>query len=104
METIGTLRIERISTIQGVLCNGFFVRNRANKVLAIGAVSTESKAGFVLMKAKRYSKDVPLCESIYRLTGGLPIKSGFDPLPVAAKQYGKDYVQYLNRKFASGRI
>jgi hypothetical protein len=64
------LRIERLETITGHPLPGFFVRNRADKVLAIGAFSSD---GFVMPSRKRYVRDLPLCESIARLTG-LPMK------------------------------
>lgn len=47
------LNIERLTDKSGRVMAGFFVRNAANKVLAIGA------PGFVMPSRKRYAS--PLC-------------------------------------------
>lgn len=44
--------------------NGFFVRNRTGKALAIGA-----DGAFVFMMYKRYANDKPLVAAIERLVG-----------------------------------
>ena len=59
------LRIDRLVTLQGVTCNGYFVRNARNKVLAIGAYGVNP---FVMPSRKRYARDVELCKAIARLT------------------------------------
>jgi hypothetical protein len=64
------LRIERLETLSGHVQPGFFVRNRANKVLAIGAYSRDP---FVMPSRKRYARDLGLCQAIAALTG-LPMK------------------------------
>ncbi len=64
------LRIERLETIDGRTMPGFFVRDGANKVVAIGAFSCEP---FVMPSRKRYARDLNLCEAISRLTQ-VPIK------------------------------
>ena len=67
------LTIDRLYTIQGVRCCGFFVRNGRGKVIALGADSSSTSDGFVSIGAKRYAKDVDLCRSVWKLTG-LPVK------------------------------
>lgn len=47
----------------------FFIRNAANKVLAIGALRMPHDDGFVMMKAKRYENDGDLVRAIEKLTG-----------------------------------
>ncbi len=64
------LRIERMETIDGRVMPGFFVRNGINRVVAIGAFSSDP---FVMPSRKRYARDLSLCESISRLTQ-VPIK------------------------------
>jgi hypothetical protein len=64
------LEIERFKTPSGDNLVGFFVRNKINKVVAIGAYSQD---GFVMPTRKRYARDVDLCRAIAKLTG-LPIK------------------------------
>ena len=64
------LRVERLKTMDGRTMAGFFVRNQAGRALAIGAFSSDP---FVMPTAKRYAKDLPLCEAIARITG-LPLK------------------------------
>ena len=59
------LRIERFYTLQGNLLNGFFVRNAANKAVAVGAFGSDP---FVMPSAKRYARDLDLCVAISALT------------------------------------
>lgn len=68
------LQIETLYSIQnGAKMRGFFVRNATGKALAMGATATATDAGFVMPMAKRYARDLPLCEAIARLSG-VPIK------------------------------
>jgi hypothetical protein len=48
----------------GELLKGFFVRNKAHKILALGA-----EGCFVQMSAKRYQNDLDLVAKVARLTG-----------------------------------
>ena len=64
------LRIERFNDLQGRPLAGFFVRNGADKVVAVGAACAD---GFVMPSQKRYCRDLDLCRAISRLTNQ-PIK------------------------------
>ena len=57
------MTIDHMTTIDGRKRAGFFVRNRANKVLAIGA------PGWVMPSRKRYARDISLCAALAKLTG-----------------------------------
>lgn len=67
------LRIDRFHAIDGTPLRGFFVRDKANKVLAIGATSSATSEGYVMPSRKRYARDVELCRAIWKLTG-VPMK------------------------------
>lgn len=69
------IRIERLTNLQGREMPGFFVRNAANKVLAIGAFAGANS--FVMPSRKRYARDITLCEALGRVTG-LPVKWNID--------------------------
>lgn len=61
------LTIHQLRDIRdGAPLRGFIVRNKIGKCLALGATGDD---GFVIMAAKRYANDRPLCEAIERLTG-----------------------------------
>ena len=51
----------------GVPLAGFFVRNHAGKVLAMGADST--KGAHLILRAKRYEHDRDLVAALERMTG-----------------------------------
>jgi hypothetical protein len=76
------LSIERLHAIDGHLLAGFFVRNGAGKVVAIGAFC---KDGFVMPARKRYARDIDLCRKVAEITGE-PIKWNLSLLGLAVHQ------------------
>jgi hypothetical protein len=51
---------------------GFWVANSRGHGLALGAVPTADDPGFVVMRAKRYERDLDLCRKVRQLTGMTP--------------------------------
>ena len=65
------LKIDRFRDKEGTLFAGFFIKNRINKNIALGASSTD--APFLFMCHKRYQNDKDLVSAVERLTG-MPVE------------------------------
>jgi len=63
------LKKVNMQDFKGRLYRGYFIYNRLNKALAIGADSTTNDPGFCFMTAKRYQNDKDLMKAIERLIG-----------------------------------
>jgi hypothetical protein len=96
------MRIDRITDIHGNRTAGFFVRNRADKVLAIGAdpgFIGRDAVGFVIPSRKRYARDLSLCVALGKITGQ-PVKW---PLSYYGKHVSSHGEQVLMRIVRNAR-
>jgi len=68
----GNLQQRQWISLQGIPLRAFEVVNRHGKILAIGALSTPDDDGFIVMHAKRYTRDRDLIAAITELTDIVP--------------------------------